>query len=551
MKFFRKIELNKRSVIFLLIFLITVFIISGYFEYKARQNEVLDLMNRMTKNIISTVKKAAVNSILSYDYINTVSRENMESLLKYLSDLSNAKGEPGEELIQDLIKDTDLERIAIYDKRGNTKYLSHQEKWISDEQVTGFLQSQDSISAINSNGKLILMLKDNKGGLILGLFNTQGLHKFHKNLGIGKFINDVAADSSIIYIAIQDVEGIIAGSKKLDSLSAIGFDSFLTGAYVKKDFNSRVTKYRSQKVYESVMPFYILDTYYGIIRIGLSYEPLQNVKAAAIRNVFIRLIILTIVGFIVISYAMSRNTIASLKNEKERITQEVYELQKSLREKEKQNAIHQLAAGIAHEIGNPLNALSLNVQRLHRNLSSDDKKNKKMLTLIKNEVKRIDKIIKQFLNFSKPLPLEKKKLDLTNLIDEVAEIYAEKFKNHKIALSWSSNGQLPIEADREKLKQAFINLFENAIDAMNSGGEIKISTRKNKESIEVQVSDTGPGIDPEQQSKIFNLFYTTKDNGTGIGLSEVYKIIQNHGGEIKVRSQQQEGTTFLIQLPRK
>jgi len=299
-----------------------------------------------------------------------------------------------------------------------------------------------------------------------------------------------------------------------------------------------------------VMPFDILQAYYGIIRIGLSYEPLQNVKNAAIRNVFIRLIILTVIGFIVISYAMSRNTIASLHKEKERITEEVYELQRSLREKEKQNAVYQLAAGVAHEIGNPLNALSLIAQRLHRNLPDSEKKNKRMVSHLKNEVNRIDKIIKRFLNFSKPIPLDNKLMDISELLNEITELYDEKLKQHKIELVWHPNGHVPLEGDWEKLKQVVINILENAIDAMEKGGQVRIDLDQDKEKIFLRIADNGPGIDPEIQSEIFNLFYTTKASGTGIGLSKVYKIIQNHGGNIKVESEVGKGTTFLIQLPK-
>jgi signal transduction histidine kinase len=551
MKIFNRIKLNKKSAILLLLLLVAVFVVSGYFEYRSRQKEVLDLMNTMTRNIISTVKKASVNSILSYDYLDSRNIKNMESVLQYL-DYAAGGHRVNQELIEELMNNSNLEHVSIYNKEQYPIFSSDSRDIISEAMVTEFFQAPDTIRKINKGQDLILLRKISKGRVIAGVFTRQDLLQFRQNLGIGRFINDVVTDSAVIYIAIQDLDGIIAGSKMLDSLSAINYDPFLRDAYLKQKFAYRVREYKTRKIYESVMPFDILDTYYGIIRIGLSYRPLQNVKNAAIRNVFIRLVILTVIGFIVMSYTMSRNTVITLQEEKQRIMEEVYDLQKNLREKEKQNAIYQLAAGIAHEIGNPLNALSLNVQRLYRNLSDSEGKHKKLMTLIKNEVKRIDNIIKQFLKFSKPMPLEKSKVDMNELINEVIEVYQEKLENNNIALIWNPDGEIAVQADEGKIKQTIINLIENAIEAMPDGGRLNIYLSQNESTgeINLEIGDNGKGIDEETQSKIFNLFFTTRDNGTGIGLSQVYKIIQNHGGDIKVESELGEGTTFKINLPK-
>jgi len=551
MKIFNRIKLNKKSAILLLLLLVAVFVVSGYFEYQSREKEVLDLMNTMTRNIISTVKKASVNSILSYDYLDSKNIKNIESVLQYL-DYAACGGRVNQELIKKLINNSNLEHVSIYSKEQYPIFSSDSIETISEEMVTEFCQAPDTIRKINKGQDLILLRKISKGRVIAGLFTRQDLSQFRQNLGIGRFINDVVTDSAVIYIAIQDLDGIIAGSKMLDSLSAINYDPFLRDAYLEQKFAHRVREYKSRKIYESVMPFDILDTYYGIIRIGLSYRPLQKVKNAAIRNLFIRLVILTVIGFIVMSYTMSRNTVITLQEEKQRIMEEVYDLQKNLREKEKQNAIYQLAAGIAHEIGNPLNALSLNVQRLYRNLSGSEGKNKKMLTLIKNEVKRIDRIIKQFLKFSKSMPLEKSKVDMNELINEVLQVYQEKLENNNIALIWNPDGEIAVRADEGKIKQTIINLIENAIEAMPDGGRLNIDLSENESTgeINLEIGDNGKGIDEETQSKIFNLFFTTRDSGTGIGLSQVYKIIQNHGGDIKVESELGKGTTFKINLPK-
>ncbi|MCF7741012.1 MAG: GHKL domain-containing protein [Candidatus Marinimicrobia bacterium] len=550
MKYLRKIKLNIKSTIFLFLFLVGFFIVSGYFEYRSRQDEVRRLMNSMTRNITHTINKSAVNSILSYDYINRRVENQMLSVLKYI-DFVDSTRHMSPAFINSLIKDSKLKQLAIFHRNLKPIYSNGSNLQMETEQLEKFIDSSNNSAIIEkSDHQVMVFLKRSLGGAIIGIFDGRSMTAFKKNLGIGKFINDITSDSSIVYIAIQDVDGIIAGSRHLDYLSAINYDSFLRSVYIGKSFNYRVTEYKDKPVYESVMPFNVLDTYYGIIRIGLSYEPLQNVKKAALRNLFIRLIILSVIGFIVLSYTMSRNTVESLQKEKERMTREVYDLQKDLREKEKQNAIYQLAAGIAHEIGNPLNALSLNVQRLHRRLSDSDNKNKRMLSLIKSEVNRIDKIIKQFLNFSKPLPLEKARINMTELINEIVEIYEERLKEEKITLDWKPEKDIYVEADWEKIKQSLINLLENAIDSIDENGEIRIDLKHDNGQVELEITDNGRGIEESALSKIFNLFFTTKDEGTGIGLSRVYKIIQNHGGDIRVDSKLGKGTTFSINLPK-
>ena len=556
MEILDKIKLNKKYILILFTFLILFFVISGYLEYRSRRTNVIKLMQQNSRNLSRTIKQASINSLLSYNYLNSQSREQMLTTLTFI-DCRDSTSKLTRKFFANIKKSTNIRKVQILDSNGKLIFSSRDEMQVKQEKkIQSFLNNNQNfklISGSRDNYMVQALLRRSQGGVIIGTFNVENLVKFNKKRGIGDFLNNAVKDSSVLYVAIQNKQGILAASQRVDSLSSINYDSFLQNVLEKKQFQYRYKSWKGQKVYESVLPFSLLDNYKGLIRIGLDFSPIQRVQKSALWNVLIRVVILTILGFLVLGYTMSRNTVETLRKEKERITEEVYELQKSLREKEKQNAIHHLASGVAHEIGNPLNALSLTVQRLQRKISSKNDDVHEMMSLIRNEVDRIDKIIQKFLNFSKPVPLEKQETNLNELIEEILNLYQNKLQENNIELKYNSKSDCTLKIDKEKIKQSLINLLENAIEALEDtdNKRIEIELNRKDETVELRISDNGSGMDEETRSKIFNLYFSTKENGTGIGLAKVYKIIHNHNGEISVDSTPGEGTTFYIKLPHK
>ncbi|MCF7741333.1 MAG: GHKL domain-containing protein [Candidatus Marinimicrobia bacterium] len=511
-------------------------------------------MKQTSQNITSTVKQSSKNSLLGYDYLNAQVREQMISTMKFVN-YQDSISAISSNFLEKLIQNSDIKRIRILDRDRNVEFSTHdKEQYKLNYSTESFINSNNRYKIIgaNSNRYLVRILYQRaKGGVIIADYSMRELIEFNRERGIGNYLNSVVSDSSIFYIAIQNEKGILAASKRVDSLSAVNYDSFLKKVINENVFDYRFSDFKGEKIYEAAMPFSVLDKYSGVIRIGLDFSPIQKVQESALWNVFVRVIILIILGFIVFSYAMSRNTVETLQKEKERMTEEVYELQKYLREKEKQNAIHHLASGVAHEIGNPLNALSLTIQRLKRKISDKNEEVQNMVDLIKKEINRIEKIIQKFLNFSKPLPLNKEETNLSELTDEVINIYKNKLDENGVEVELDYNQDYYLYIDREKIKQCYINLIENSIEALENSDDkrINIELVKKDDKVEINFSDNGTGIEEENLSKIFNLYFSTKKNGTGIGLTKVYKIIRNHDGEFKVDSKLGEGTTFSIQLP--
>ncbi|UCB47376.1 MAG: HAMP domain-containing protein [Spirochaetota bacterium] len=214
-----------------------------------------------------------------------------------------------------------------------------------------------------------------------------------------------------------------------------------------------------------------------------------------------------------------------------------------------------LAAGIAHEIKNPINTVGLIADYMQTNLSPDDPGKRyefyKLSENMKNELKRINRIVEGFLRLTKPDVYHFQKENINLIIKESISAFEPEIVKQGIRLSLNLKDKLPlIEVDRDKLNQVFSNLFINAVEAMPRGGEIKIFTETiNENRIRIEITDTGIGIPQEDKGKIFSPYYSTKKQGFGLGLSLIHSIIQKHKGKISVNSAKGEGACFEILLP--
>jgi len=232
-----------------------------------------------------------------------------------------------------------------------------------------------------------------------------------------------------------------------------------------------------------------------------------------------------------------------------------------LRRAENLASLTTLAAGVAHEIKNPLGSISIHLQLLQKALAkktkpSDNADNAadppldKYFNVIKEEVDRLNHIVVDFLFAVRPMNLELREENINNIISQIMEFVSIEMEQSNIMCLLELDENVPeIQIDERYMKQALLNLIKNAQAAMPTGGVFTISTKCVDNEIRVSVCDTGVGISNEDFSKIFEPYFTTREAGTGLGLTQVYKIIREHNGEITVDSEPKTGTEFKISLP--
>lgn len=223
-------------------------------------------------------------------------------------------------------------------------------------------------------------------------------------------------------------------------------------------------------------------------------------------------------------------------------------------ESERLNALTLLAAGIAHEIGNPLNSLHIHLQLMERKIrklaESDRAELHDAVRVAKEEVARLDTIITQFLRAIRPTPLQTRPENINSIVEESISFLTPEIKDRGILVETDLSGDLPpVEVDRNRLKQAIYNVIKNAFQAMKSDGILHIKTDQDDQHVAVVFTDTGGGIAPENMGKIFDPYFTTKSGGSGLGLMIVRRIVREHGGEIDIVNNQGRGISLTIRLP--
>ena len=214
------------------------------------------------------------------------------------------------------------------------------------------------------------------------------------------------------------------------------------------------------------------------------------------------------------------------------------------------SASGRLTRGVAHEVKNPINAIVLHLQLLQSKLQQVDPDTSRHMEIIGNEIHRLDRVVQILVDFTRPRDLHLEEIDLARLLEDVASLAAPDAEQHGVAITRQLPPQpLNVKVDTDLMKQAILNVVLNGVQAMPSGGALAISARRQEDLVVTEIHDQGGGIPPDLQDKIFELYFTTKKTGTGIGLAQTYQILQWHYGSVDFESHEGQGTTFRLRLP--
>ena len=214
------------------------------------------------------------------------------------------------------------------------------------------------------------------------------------------------------------------------------------------------------------------------------------------------------------------------------------------------SASGRITRGVAHEVKNPINAIVLHLQLLRNKLQQAEPDTRRHMDIIDNEIHRLDRVVQILVDFTRPRDLRMEQIDLRRILEDVAQLAEPDAAQHGVTVQLDlPNGPLNVTADSDFLKQAVLNVVLNGVQAMPDGGELSLRAHQQENLIMTEIRDQGTGIPPELQDKVFELYFTTKKEGSGIGLAQTYQIMQWHYGSVEFESANGNGTTFRLSLP--
>jgi len=214
------------------------------------------------------------------------------------------------------------------------------------------------------------------------------------------------------------------------------------------------------------------------------------------------------------------------------------------------SASGRLTRGVAHEVKNPINAIVLHLQLLRNKLAHQEPDTRRHMDIIDSEIRRLDRVVQTLVDFTRPRDLHLEEIDLRRLLDEVAQLAAPDAEQHGVTIDRHiPESSLLVKVDVDLMKQAILNVVINGVQAMPLGGVLTISARRENNVIVAEVEDQGAGIPKEMHDKIFELYFTTKKEGSGIGLAQTYQVLQWHYGTVDFESAEKTGTIFRFQIP--
>jgi len=401
-------------------------------------------------------------------------------------------------------------------------------------------------------------------GVIAVHADAEYLLNFRREIGVERLIEDLGRQSGVQAVALLDRDLTVLASSNAAEVGRREDDSFLREASQAGTVKGRRQRLADgREVYEVVKPFTLETRQAGLVRLDLGTEGLAGVARQAQRGILfysLGLLVVGIGGVVAIFWIQARHLA------------ERRALEAAVAREQRLSAVGNLAAGVAHEIRNPLNAISIGLQRLRMEFAPPEPEARteyaRFTEIMQAEVGRLNGIVDRFLTLARPSRLTLAEEPLASVLEELLTLLSSQASAQKIEIATELQLRgARVRMNRQQLTHAFMNLVLNAIQAMPDGGTLTIRAAvlpaeragaaaprgagptPPRPVARIAISDSGPGIAPEHLDRIFEPYFTTKEGGTGLGLALAHTIIQEHDGRIDVESRPGEGATFVVSLP--
>ncbi len=553
--------------------LVSLILGMGFFELKRSESNLVGFMEDQALSTVGVLQRLTEENLKSITAATdksgsparTASQEEasyskrwvVEAITEFGREIDRdwKKGKVNNNYLRQLAQDNKLWYLAVVNRQGQAVYQSRKlqtnmlekEDLVKDGRRLTTIELIEKIRAKKGIGFVALRRKDNSGTVVINL-DKPGLIYWSLKVAAERGIKKIGEGHGIIYLQLIDEHNKV--------LSGIGQ---LTAGLTNSDFNyrdvlsgkvrilSRKVDATESKILDMAAPLYVDKKIINIVRIGLDRGSMDKIIAENRQNIFV---------FMAFVAGMAILSMWLLYHDQNRHLAGIIEMERRLEKAERLSSLGQLAAGVAHEIRNPLNAISMATQRLKRDFVPDDQEKalefQNLSGVIRDEIRRLNGIIEEFLSFSKSRRLQLSDFSVTEVLQKIVSLISEEASARGITIEtkWR-HAPAVIPMDINKLQQSFLNLIKNALESIPAQGKITITVDKEgKNYIVIGIADTGCGMTADEIEKIFSPEYTTKEKGVGLGIPLANEIIRGHGGEIRVISRKGEGTKFEVVLPR-
>lgn len=520
--------------LFLLLILV-ILIGNALFLIDRTSSNLIEIYWKQGELVVDSIAASAQQSVDSLKLTELQIRRNIKKVVIHIDELIDPRGNIPRQQLKRISEKYQLSAIHIFDLEGNLVAEYPDKLAIFDEPhdgknrpTSGIIKTL-SFDRSDGNGRIVITIDEEK------------LTEIRIGIGLQLFIASLENRNIIQHLTfLNEEQRIIAAS----DISRIGFTE------EKQEYFDALESdvsyfFLNENVMDIIQSMTFVDETRGVFKIGFPTTEINRIYRNTVNNAIVFsswfMLIAIITVAVILKWRLSYIT-------------RMEAMKKRIQENEKLVSLSNLAAGVAHEVRNPLNSISITIQRLQLEFTPAEEEIEEYQALtkvMKNEVDRINKIITDFLGFSKPFTPKRAVFSITEFLEESLILFMAEAKEKKVAVAKQFNHHSDeFFGDREKLTQVLLNILHNALEANEEGSRMVLNSKVSKNgNWSFQVEDEGEKISQEKLNRVFDIYYTTKQNGTGLGLYISRKIITAHHGTIELVPNSPKGVISKVELP--
>lgn len=539
-----------------ILILLAAIIICGWLAllYIQSRNSSQQLTEEKLHNqlYLDMLKKAIINNIFASEAIENTLMSRLELAAEILQNQPWITTRQ----LQQLCREHDFEELSLIDPTGSVINSNlYQGIYPHDLSLLELQMGEISLIAVPADSGEVfgsrILIRKKPAYYFVGALSDSVILEHTRDISLSGMIDFVEgsllensdqlpAAEQVLYVVIQDTLGIIAATSNITSLRRLQDDEFLNRIFHSRQTDSRFTVFEERKILETVTPFRLEGYDFGVIRLGVSLQRFERAQTS--KKVVLLLFSFIFLFSLFLEHLFYRNYKKLLRSREE------------LNSSRRMVDIARLGGEVAHEIKNPLNSIYMILQRMQLEFEVKEKSEEfnVLLKVSYAEMERLNKIVEQLLSLSHQLYIQRHPVDVNRIISAVVDLFSSNTTG--VQIKFAAQQKMIFPLDEKLLKQVLTNLIKNAQEAFDpavDGKEIVITSSRQKHNLVISIKDNACGIPAEDLARIWDLYFTTKESGSGIGLAVCKKIIEGHGGHILVLSSDKKGTEFRIELPEK